>query len=278
MISFNFEYYRPDTKEEAVQLFKELNGQQKRPMYLSGGTEIISLGRMNEIYTNAVIDIKNITECNVMEEKGNKLYFGSVKTLTQIAEGKLFPLLSDVVSRIADHTNQCKITLGGNLAAKIIYREAALPLMLADATLVIYGPSGERQVSFNDIFVEKLHLNEGEFILQAIVDASYKNLPSTHIKKTKIDKIDYPLTTFAVLKKDGQYRTAFSGLCPFPFRSTHVESVLNNRLDRLENRINNAANNLPAPVINDILGSSDYRLFVFKKTLTDVLFDLEGVD
>lgn len=122
MIPFDFEYYKPKTIEEFVNLFNTLTDLEKSPIYYGGGTEIISMARMHNVHTEAVIDIKGIPECNVHEIKNNELIIGSAITLTNIAEADYFPLLSSTVKRIADHTIQGKITLGGNLAGSIIYK------------------------------------------------------------------------------------------------------------------------------------------------------------
>lgn len=58
MIPFDFEYYKPETVEEATLLYAELNSQRKKPVYYGGGTEIISMSRALNRYTEAVIDIK----------------------------------------------------------------------------------------------------------------------------------------------------------------------------------------------------------------------------
>ncbi|MDV2583678.1 FAD binding domain-containing protein, partial [Alkalibacillus haloalkaliphilus] len=63
MISFDFEYYKPTSINEATQLFQSLVEQGKEPIYFSGGTEVITLGRINQIQTDAVIDFKGIPEC-----------------------------------------------------------------------------------------------------------------------------------------------------------------------------------------------------------------------
>ncbi len=133
MIPFDFEYYKPDTIEDAIQLFNKLELDGKKPIYYGGGTEFISMARMYNKYTGAVIDVKGIPECNVFEFKNDNLIIGSAVTLTKIAEENPFPLLSLTVKRIADHTIQDKITLGGNLMGTIIYKEAILPLLLSNS-------------------------------------------------------------------------------------------------------------------------------------------------
>lgn len=57
MIPFDFDYYRPDTIDEAVQLFRLLDSQGKSPLYFGGGSEIISMARVHNIHTKAVIDL-----------------------------------------------------------------------------------------------------------------------------------------------------------------------------------------------------------------------------
>ena len=42
-------------------------------MFISGGTELITLGRINLAYTEAVIDLKDIAECKVMQFEGDYL-------------------------------------------------------------------------------------------------------------------------------------------------------------------------------------------------------------
>ncbi len=269
MIPFDFEYYRPDTVEDAVQIFKELDTQGKEPKYYSGGTEIISMGRISNIYTGAVIDIKAIPECIENKFENENLVIGSAVTLTQIAEKNLFPLLSQTVKRVADHTIQDKVTLGGNVCGTIIYREAILPLMLSDCNVVIEGGYCWKTVPLSEVFSEGLRLSRGELIVQFIINASFINLPYFHVKKVKKEKIDYPLITATALNKDNNIRIAFSGLCDFPFRSGNMEKDLNNKEMAVEDRIKAAISHIPGTVIEDILGCAEYRKFV----LRDIIFD-----
>ncbi|MGG1574632.1 hypothetical protein [Fictibacillus sp. NRS-1165] len=115
--------------------------------------------------------------------------------------------------------------MGGNLASDIIYREAVLPLLLTDATIVIAGIDGIRHVPIHQIFNETLCLNPGEFVVQIIADSQYTKMPFVIEKKRKSERVDYPLLTLAVLKTDSSIRAGFSGLCAFPFRSSAMEIV-----------------------------------------------------
>lgn len=271
MIAFDFEYYKPNFIEEAVNTFSKLESEGKDPLYYGGGTEIISMARMGNLKMGAVIDIKGISECNILGFQGNQLLVGAAVTLTQIAESNLFPLLGKTSKRVADHTIQGKVTLGGNIAATIIYREAVLPLLLCDAQIIAAGKNGTRIVPISEVFNQELKLPKDEFLVQFIIDKDYVSLPYGHVKKVRHDKIDYPLVTSAALKKDGRIRIAFSGVCSFPFRSLELENELNNTNVKVEERINNAMSCLPDQIMSDLLGSSEYRGFVLKNIMSTMI-------
>ncbi|MGE5391992.1 MAG: FAD binding domain-containing protein [Deltaproteobacteria bacterium] len=276
MMTIDFEYHRPDTLEQAVQIFVDLDRQGKNPVYYGGGTEIISMGRMDNIQAGAVIDIKGIPQCRVQEIKKDYLIIGAGVTLTEIHEANLFPLLAQAGARVADHTIQNKVTLGGNLCGTIIYREAVLPLLLAESQVLITGPGGSRTLPIDQIFDQRIRLEHGEFIVQVFIHTSYLSRPYIHVKRTKQDKINYPLVTICAMRVDQAVRTAFSGLCDFPFRSPELERHLNDRKLPLTLRVEQAIAALPAEIPDNIEGSAGYRRFILKQLMTSILTELEG--
>lgn len=276
MIPYDFAYYKPSTAEEAVALFRSLLEEGKQPMYYAGGTELITLGRINEVYTEAVIDIKGIPELQALQLDRHRLIMGAALPLAKIQESKLFPLLVQTVSEISDQTARNKITLGGNVCGQIYYREAALPLLIADTDIVVAGVNGRRQIPLLSIFDKCPQLEEGELIVQFITNQDNLELPYYTVKKRRQWEIGYPLITVAALKKAGRIRVSFSGVCPFPFRSESMEQALNDQRLDFEARIRQALRHLPKPVSSDVEGSPEYRMFVLTNTLHDVLQALEG--
>lgn len=276
MIPFDFEYFRPETVEEAVDLYHKLELANKAPMYFCGGTEIITMARLRQIETSAVIDIKDVPECRALEANDEKILIGAAISLARLEEEKVFPLLSRVCNRIADHTSRCKITLGGNLCGKIIYRETVLPLLLTDCEVIIAGKNGLKTVSIHDVFQKQMNLQADEFVVQVVIGKPFAEMPYITEKKTKIDRIDYPLITMAALKKEEAIRISFSGLCEYPFRSPELEEVVNDRNLNPEERASRSLNQIPGPVMDDINGSSEYRKFVLQNLIADAIRTLEG--
>lgn len=277
MIPFNFDYYKPKTLDQAVQLYFELDSMGKKPMYYGGGTEFISMARVHNVYTEAVIDIKDIPECNVHSLENGHLTIGSAVTLTDIDVRNHFPLLSLTVKRIADHTVQDKITLGGNLAGTIIYRESVLPLMVSNSNIVLEGIDGKRIVPIMDVFDKRLQISKGEIIVQAIIDEKFLNLPSLHVKRTKNEKIDYPLITLAAMVDQNKINIGFSGLCDFPFRSNPLEDILNDGTLTRKQKIKKLIENMPYEILEDISGSAEYRKFMLHTMLDEALKSFQEV-
>jgi len=155
----------------------------------------------------------------------------------------LFPLLTATVRRIADRTTRNRLSLGGNLAGNLPYREAALPLLLADAWVLTVRPpavpgsahdaqSERRERPLRRIFDKRVLLDPGEFMLGFSLPAEAALLPWKHYRATRTAGVDYPLATvcFLAAGPDGtglagtrpagparaDIAAAVSGLHPFP--------------------------------------------------------------
>lgn len=276
LLSSNIEYYKPMTIKEALELFYFLKANNRRPIYYAGGTEILTLGRLNLVETDALIDIKELKECQMFEFNQDYLVSGTVITLTDIEEKNLFPLLSKTSMEIADHTARNKITLGGNLCGQIFYREAVLPFLLCDSQVIVAGFKGTEAFPINQIFNQNFQLEDGQLIIQLLTDKKYINLPFLSIKKRQQWDTGYPLLTIASIKIDNQIRFAISGLCPFPFRSKQMEAELNNSSVNVVERIQKALQFIPGEVLDDVEGSKEYRLFVLRNLLEEMISEMEG--
>lgn len=276
MIPFDFDYVKPGSISEAISIYRQWDSQGKEPKYYCGGTEIITMARLNQLQTKGIIDIKGIPECNMLAWKQDRLVIGSAVTLARVEEDKSFPLLSRVCNRVADQTSRFKITLGGNICGKIMYRETVLPLLTADATCIIATSNGEKQVSIHDVFAGELRLQPHEFLLQVLVDRRMTNLPFLSEKRTKIDRIGYPIVSIAAIHDEGDIRIAFSGVCSYPFRSKKIEHELNNQSISLENRISAAVNQLPGPILDDSHASAAFRTFIVRNLILDTIETFEG--
>ena len=276
MISYDFEYYRPKTYKEAIEVFKSKMDEGLNPVYYSGGTETVTYARNNIIKTGAVIDLKSIQETNVFSEDGDKIIYGSSLSLNHIIDNTIFRPMVEVLNKIADHTVRNRLTLGGNICGRLFYREGILPLMVSEGVLVIAGGNGIRRQNVMEGFNRKIILEPGEILLQIEIDKNNVNNPYMQVRKERSGEIDYPLFHIMALKVDDYVRYSFSGLCPFPFRNIEIERLLNHRSIEDIERVSQVVNMLPSNIIEDFRSSSDFRQYLFENDLLNIVRQMEG--
>ena len=229
MIAADIAYLRPETPEEAVDAWRR----QESARYLAGGTEVTTAARRTAAYDlHACIDIKRIPETNVHEIRDDHLHLGAAVTLSDITDRDLFPLLSATCRGIADRTVRNRLTLGGNLAGMLPYREAALPLLIANATVQSITPGSDgtppvrRERRLREIFDRRLVLSPGELVLSFAVPVAAVKWPWHHRRKTRTGPVDYPLATTVLVRDNTKIRFAVAGAHPYPFRSDAVDALL----------------------------------------------------
>ena len=270
MIAQSFSYHRPASWDEAAILYAEEAKTGGTPMYYGGGTEILTRARLGEVAPSAVIDLKGIPETRELSRRRGNLVLGAALTLAELSDSG-WSLLAQASGRVADHTTRRQITLGGNLAGTVFYRESALPFLLVPTTAIVAGRNGTRRVDLAKVFEEGiLTLNDGEFLMALEVPLDRLPERSIAIKRTRLDWVDYPLVTVALAEKDGEWIVALSGYLDRPFRAHAVERSLNDGMGTLADRIRRGVEGLPEP-LSDVHGSAAYRRFVLGWALEDAL-------
>jgi CO/xanthine dehydrogenase FAD-binding subunit len=133
------------------------------------------------------------------------------------------------------------------------------------------GAEGETLIPLDEVFQQKLQIGKGQFLVQILINKSYLHLQHFSLKKTKSTKVGYPVVSIAALVKDKKLRTAFSGICSYPFRSLEIENILNDSSLPVEGRVQQAVELLPSTIVHDIQASPEYRKFVFKNALLETI-------
>lgn len=273
MIAADFTYIRRGTAEEAADAWSR----HADARYLAGGTEIVTAARKaGAPPLGACIDIKRIAEANVHELAGGVLRLGAALALSEVEDRGLFPLLGATVRGIADRTVRNRLTLGGNLAGMLPYREAALPLLLADATLqtIVPGrdgaPAVRRERRLRESFDKRLLLAPGELVLSFGVPEAAVRRPWSHRRKTRTGPVDYPLVTVCLVREDRAVRLAVAGAHPYPVRSDAADAALTA----------DGAAGIPAavaafgPLRTDARASAEYRAQLLRNMLRAALEEL----
>ena len=255
MIPFNFRYHRPASLAEAVAAYAQADRDGLNPAYLAGATEITTFCRTGRMKPGALVDIKRIPECRARGDEGNELVFGAALTLNEVIEGDSFPLLRQA-SVIVDHTVRNRLTLGGNIAGMLPYRETVLPLLLADATVRLIGPAGERKAPLANVFSQHLLLAPGEMLAQIRVPKAMASQACFYRRRVRKGRFDYPLVTACFLRVNDTLRMAVSGAFGFPLRCVEAEKVLNDGAIPSAKRPAAVVEAIPHTILEDLRASA----------------------
>jgi CO/xanthine dehydrogenase FAD-binding subunit len=276
MIPYDLVYLRPSSAAEAVRLFEQSRADGLEPAYYAGGTEILSFIRRNRIRPEALIDIKEISECRSSGRQDGHLLLGAALSLNEAVDTGFFPLLSTTCRCIADHTVRNRLTLGGNICGRLPYREAVLPLLAAEAQAEVAGPEGSRWESLAGLFDKRLRLQPGQLLLRVRVRLEATRSRAFHGRRQRGTRVDYPLVTCCFLSEDGESRLAVSGACGYPVRDPGAEKALNDpSLDRRQ-KIERVVAHFASRIRGDFRASGEYRSFLFERILAEGLDELNG--
>lgn len=154
MIPPSFEYLRPKTIPEAIQMLQQHGDAAK---ILSGGQSLIPMMKLRLARPGILIDINRIAGLSYIKEEGGYLKIGG---LTREAELEVSPLvrskyaiLADTTHVIADPQVRNLATVGGNLAHGDPANDHPATMVALGAQVVANGPKGERVIPIERFFV-----------------------------------------------------------------------------------------------------------------------------
>jgi carbon-monoxide dehydrogenase medium subunit len=275
-----FEFYEPNTIDEAIQILLK-NGVQAKLM--AGGVDLILKMRLRKIAPASVISLQKIPGLNFIN-KDNKdgLRFGAMTTLRQVELSpvvqKYWPLLHEAIHQISSIQVKEMATVIGNLCVATPASDIAPVLYVLGANVKIMGSSQERVLPIENLFVEigKTCLKPDEVVTEIFVPSVLAGTGCCFMKlvKTKDDIAKVNVAT-AVTIADGicvDARIALGSVAPTPIRASKAEEVLKGK--RLNNEIiGNAAKAAAESVrpITDVRSTAEYRKEMVKVLVEDSL-------
>jgi len=277
MIPGTIEVLRPDTLSEAASAHAEAIGEGLDVHFYAGSTEILSLARQGRIRPEVLIDLKSIPECREAGMDGGELVMGAALCLNEVVEADLFPLLSAAAARVADHTVRNRLSLGGNIAGRLPYRETVLPLLAAEAEAELYGPEGWRRLPLRQVFSRRLNLSPGELLVRVRVSAEAAAAPWYHGRRERGTRVDYPLVTVCLLEARAGLALGISGACGYPLGPGELQAALEAGLGDSANQAGPADRarivraHLGGQIKGDFRASAEYRGFLLETLIREGL-------
>ncbi len=275
-IAQEFEYHRPKTVSEAVELKAEAGPKGK---FLAGGTDLVVNLSDEVVSPDTVIDLKGIEELKNLQVKDGKLLVGALVTFTDLIKDKTvkekFPLLWEAAGEVANVAIRNRATPAGNICSCVPCMDSAPALVVYGAAVVIRGKDGERKVSAEEFFIgpRQTVLEGDEMVIRLEIPIPEEKNGTSYLKQKRYRGEDLAQSSVAVMALPGnRYRIVFGSVGPTPIRAEAIEELLaGTELD--ESLIEKAAGMVKETIapIDDVRSSKEYRILMCEVMLKRAL-------
>ena len=149
-----FEYYAPDSIEQAVELFSQHNSDAK---ILAGGQSLVPAMNFRVVQPSVLIDLNRVGELSYIREEGDVIRVGAMARERHLefdaSIEKRTPLLYEAVPFIAHPQIRNRGTIGGSIVHSDPAAELPVLMTALNARLKARNTSGERWIDAQDFFV-----------------------------------------------------------------------------------------------------------------------------
>lgn len=167
MIPGTFDYHRPDSVGEAVELLTRL-GDDARP--LAGGHSLIPLMKTRLATPEHLVDLSAIASLKGIRRDGNHIIIGAMTTQYELIGSDLLtqhiPVIRETSLLIADPQIRYKGTLGGNVANGDPGNDMPALMQCLDASYEVVGQDHKREIPARGFYngAYDTALNAGEIV------------------------------------------------------------------------------------------------------------------
>jgi carbon-monoxide dehydrogenase medium subunit len=264
----DFDYYAPESLEEATQLITQ---HQDSVKVISGGTDLMSKMKHGLIVPKVLVSIKKLPGLKKIEYvPGRGVVIGALSTHNDIVFSEVIQKKYNSVSNTAGAmaANQVRHvgTIGGNIVSGVPSADLPPILIALNATATIFGPKGERSLPLEKVFLGPgktvLEYNE---ILTEVVIPDQKMTGSTYHKFALRRAGALAVVGVAVaVQVEGEIlkdvRVALGAVAPVPMRAIKAEEFLKGKkvTDELLEEVGKITYSECKP-ITDFRASEEYR-------------------
>jgi aerobic carbon-monoxide dehydrogenase medium subunit len=233
MIPGAFDYHAPGTVADAIKLLGELGPDAK---LLAGGHSLLPMMKLRFAQPAHLVDLNRIAELRGIREEGAMVCVGAMTVENELIASKLLqakvPILAEAARQIADPQVRNRGTIGGDIAHGDPGNDHPAISIAIDASFVLQGPNGKREVKADGFFKGTYitDMAEDEVLVEIRVPA-FAPQTGWAYEKLKRKTGDWATAAAAVvLRLDGgvvsHARIALTNLAPTALRATNAEAAL----------------------------------------------------
>jgi carbon-monoxide dehydrogenase medium subunit len=231
MIPQEFDYTAPATLQDALALLSHPGA---RP--LAGGMSLVPLMKLRLAAPEKLVDLRRIPDLRSIRRIGSFLHIGAMVTHYELESAPLIrsdcPLLAATAAAIGDVQIRNSGTIGGSVAHADPAADYPAALLALEARVQLTGPSGEREMAFEDFVIDTFTtaLEPGELVTAIVVPVEEPGV-GVHYRKHPQPASGFPMVGVAarVRRRNGLIefvRIGVTGLSGKGFRARNVEQIL----------------------------------------------------
>jgi xanthine dehydrogenase small subunit len=226
-------FIRPESLAHAIELLAD----QPDATVVAGCTDWGVEVNLRGTRAALTVAIDQLPELRTLTLGDDAIEIGAALSLTEIERrlaGRV-PLLDEVFPLFASRLIRNSATLGGNLGTASPIGDTPPALLALDASVVIAGVRGEREVPLAEFFTgyRETALQPGELIRLVRVPLPLAGVTAFHkVAKRRLDDISSVAVAFALDVEDGVVRRArigLGGVAATPIRALAAEAALTGR-------------------------------------------------
>jgi carbon-monoxide dehydrogenase medium subunit len=227
-----FDYVRASSVEEAVAALAEDNAQ-----VLAGGQSLVPMLTMRLVKPAVLVDINRVAELSYLRRDNGNLVIGALTRHRETETSELvrqdMPLLAEALRYVGHVSIRNRGTIGGSLAHADPAAELPAVCVALDASFLVQGPRGVREISARDFFLgpHRTALKPAELLISVRVPVLSEGTGFA-VQELSFRGRDLALVAvFAAVTVDSAgictaARIAVAGAGPTPIRATTVEQAL----------------------------------------------------
>ena len=229
----DFTLHRPDSLGAAVSLVAEYGEESK---VLAGGQSLVPLLNFRLARPDHLIDLGRVTELAQLRRTADAVVVGAMVRQAHAehsyAVAQDVPLLAAALPNVAHPPIRSRGTVGGSLAHGDPAAELPAVACALDATFVVVGPDGTREVAARDFFRSNLitDLAPDEILIKVVFAPAPPDTGASFVEVSR-RRGDFALVGAGaqITVADGvigQARICLTGVSSTPHRASEAEDIL----------------------------------------------------
>jgi aerobic carbon-monoxide dehydrogenase medium subunit len=262
MIPAEFDYVAPETLDEAIRALAD-GGEDAK--LLAGGHSLLPLMKLRLATPALLVDLRKMTDLDGVQRSNGDWRIGAMTTHATLERTPDLGIMCRAAGTIADPQVRNRGTLGGSLAHGDPASDLPAVLLIAEGSVTLRGPSGERTVAAAELFQDYLETAVGADEVMTEVQLPVLDGWGFGYQKFNRRSEDWAMVAVsAIVKGSGggaeDVRVGLTNMGSTPLRASAVEEALRGQplnAETIAKAAEQAAEGTDPPA--DLNASADYK-------------------